>query len=294
MNAIYNTLPDTLPGSDGDDEDKCDCTKCNITVPLPFRRPDTQSSLLVVDMDGDGVETITSEEGVYFDHDGNRFAEKTAWAGADDALLVWDRNGNGLIDDGSELFGNNFLLQDGTKAANGFEALKEFDSNGDGIVDARDDRWSELQLWQDKNGNGAVDDGELLTMEEGGVAGLHTGYQDQNHTDESGNQHNQSGSFIRDDGTTGQMTDVWFQTDPMDSQFLDQIEISEDVKKLVNIMGSGNVASLHQVMESDESGRLRVLVEAFTNAPDTATANGISSLLGLAATPLHTAVEESM
>ena len=55
---------------------------------------------IILDLDGDGVETVSLENGVYFDHDGNLFAEKTGWAGADDAFLVWDRNRNGLIDDG--------------------------------------------------------------------------------------------------------------------------------------------------------------------------------------------------
>ena len=101
------------------------------------------TSPIILDLNGNGVETKSKENGVYFDHDGDGFAQKTGWVGADDALLVWDRNGNGLIDDGSELFGNNFILSNGKMAANGFEALKEFDANGDGIVD----------------------DGELLTLE---------------------------------------------------------------------------------------------------------------------------------
>ena len=116
----------------------------------PYNIP---ASPIILDLNGDGVRTIGVEDGVHFDHDGNRFAEKTGWVSAEDALLVWDKNRNGLIDDGSELFGNNYTLKDGSKAANGFEALKEFDSNGDGVVDARDDRWGELQLWQDRNGN---------------------------------------------------------------------------------------------------------------------------------------------
>ena len=90
---------------------------------------------MVVDLDGDGVETAGVSEGVYFDHDGNGFAEKSGWVGKDDGILVRDINNNGTIDNGTELFGNNSVLSSGAKAANGFEALKELDSNKDGIVD---------------------------------------------------------------------------------------------------------------------------------------------------------------
>jgi hypothetical protein len=71
------------------------------------------------------VETTSKENsGVYFDHDNNSFAEQSGWVGKDDGLLVFDKNNNGKIDDGSELFGNNTILSNGNKAANGFEALK--------------------------------------------------------------------------------------------------------------------------------------------------------------------------
>ena len=140
--------------------------KCNSPTQPPLgEKVVGQYSPIILDLDGDGVKTKSIENGVYFDHDNNRFAEKTGWVDANDALLVWDRDGNGQIDGGNELFGNNYQLADGSMAENGFEALKEFDSNGDGIVDARDARWSELRLWRDANGNGVVDDGELLTRE---------------------------------------------------------------------------------------------------------------------------------
>ena len=68
---------------------------------------ETSRSPLVLDLDGDGVETTSVENGTHFDHDGNDFAEKSGWVGSDDGLLVRDINGNGVIDDGTELFGNN-------------------------------------------------------------------------------------------------------------------------------------------------------------------------------------------
>ncbi|WZB61814.1 hypothetical protein WJ970_33540 [Achromobacter xylosoxidans] len=59
------------------------------------------------------METLSYTSGIFFDHDGDGFAEETGWVGKDDGLLVWDRNGNGQIDDGSELFGNNAYLPGG-------------------------------------------------------------------------------------------------------------------------------------------------------------------------------------
>ena len=88
-----------------------------------YSTAETTRSPLIVDLDGDGVETTNIANGVYFDHDGNGFAEKSAWVGKDDGLLVRDINGNGQIDNGTELFGNNSVLSNGQKATNGFEAL---------------------------------------------------------------------------------------------------------------------------------------------------------------------------
>lgn len=98
----------------------------------------TTRSPLVVDLDGDGAETTTMEDGIHFDHDNNGFAEKTSWVGKDDGLLVRDINNNGKIDNGTELFGNNTVLSNGQKATNGFEALKDLDSNNDGVFNNQD------------------------------------------------------------------------------------------------------------------------------------------------------------
>ena len=119
-----------------------------------FETAEGTRSPLVVDLDGDGVETVTAEGGVYFDHDANGFKENSGWVGQDDGILVRDINGNGIIDNGTELFGNNSVLSSGEKAVNGFEALKDLDDNNDGIFDHNDKAWNEVKIWQDKNFNG--------------------------------------------------------------------------------------------------------------------------------------------
>lgn len=90
---------------------------------------------LVIDLDGDGFELLSVKDGVYFDEDARGLVEKTEWVAADDALLAIDLNGDGIINDGSELFGTSTALADGRKARSGFEALAQYDLNGDGIID---------------------------------------------------------------------------------------------------------------------------------------------------------------
>lgn len=110
---------------------------------------------LILDLDGDGIETVSVKDGVNFDFDNNGFAEKTGWVGKDDGLLVRDIDGNGQVDNGGELFGDLTVADDFT-AKNGFDALKYFDTNGDNIIDKLDEIYSELRVWQDANQNGKV------------------------------------------------------------------------------------------------------------------------------------------
>ena len=86
-----------------------------------------------------------------FNDNGNDFAEKTGWIGKDDGILVRDLNNNGQIDNGSELFGDQTVLSNGKKAANGFESLADLDSNPDGIFDSDNDAFGEVMVWQDVN-----------------------------------------------------------------------------------------------------------------------------------------------
>ena len=86
-----------------------------------FGKAETMRSPLILDLDGDGVVNTTGlKMGTHFDFEGNGFAELTGWVGQGDGLLVWDRNGNGVIDNGTELFGDNTLLANGMRAASSF------------------------------------------------------------------------------------------------------------------------------------------------------------------------------
>ncbi len=169
---------------------------------------------LVLDLDRNGVITLAeSSSGIFFDHDGNGFAERTGWVSPTDGLLVRDLNGSGTIDSGAELFGNHTLLPNGSKAANGFEALRALDDNGDRFIDHLDSAWTTLKVWLDVNSNGVVDQSELQTLNEVGVLRLGVGYGLSNLTDPQGNRHLQVGAFQASDGTMQSMNDVWFRVD---------------------------------------------------------------------------------
>ena len=234
-------------------------------------------SPIILDLDGDGVQTTGVKAGAYFDHAGDGFAEQTGWVGGGDGLLVYDRNGNGLIDDGAELFGNNTLLADGTRAANGFEALKELDDNLDGRVDAQDAAFVSLRVWKDVDGNGYISDGELLTLEEVGVQSIGTGYTSSTLVDANGNALKQTGSYTTTDGQNRAATDVWFRTDSMHTIAGEWVEVPDDIAALPDLRGYGQVYNLHQAMARDTSGHLKSLVEQFAAESDPVVLNALTT-----------------
>ena len=221
-----------------------------------FHGGEQSSSPIILDLDGDGIETTAVLGATHFDFSGDGFAESTGWVGKDDGLLVLDRNGNGTIDDGGELFGNNTVLANGDKAANGFDALQELDNNKDGVIDAQDTIYNELRIWRDLNGDGLSEAGELLTLEQAGVQSINVAYQNSTDVDANGNADKQVGSFTRTDGTTGAATDVWFKVDTMYSVAVDQVDIPDELLDLPNLSGAGFMRDLRSTMALDTSGRL--------------------------------------
>jgi Ca2+-binding RTX toxin-like protein len=225
------------------------------------------ASPIVLDLDGDGViRTVGLSSGVNFDHAADGFAERTGWVAPGDGLLVWDRNANGAIDTGHELFGSETLLPNGLKAVNGFEALKAHDANGDGVIDANDPVFAELRVWVDADTNARTGEGELLTLEEAGVKSINLNYTNSTFVDAHGNAHKQAGSFVTTDGQTRAATDVWFQADATYSLPTEWVDVPEDIAALPDAQGYGKVRDLHQAMVTDASGQLKALVIAFTQA----------------------------
>ncbi|MBK1674305.1 hypothetical protein CKO35_13535 [Ectothiorhodospira shaposhnikovii] len=213
-----------------------------------FGQAGTQASPIILDLDGSGINTVGFDSDIYFDHNGNGFAQLTGWVGTNDGLLVLDRNGNGIIDNGAELFGNNTVLTNGMTAVNGFAALAEHDSNGDGVVDADDTIWAELRVWRDLSQDGVTREGELITLDELGIVSINLDYANSSYVDEHGNAHKQVGSFTWSNGAEGIATDVWFASDNARTRTIDLIDIPENIAALPDLQAFGNVHSLHQAM----------------------------------------------
>ncbi|MGH8488357.1 MAG: calcium-binding protein [Gammaproteobacteria bacterium] len=242
---------------------------------VAFNTAETTRSPIILDLDGDGVETTNVEAGAYFDHDSNGFAERSAWVSRDDGLLVLDRDGNGTIDSGAELFGNETVLADGSKASNGFEALRELDSNQDGKVDANDAAFANLKVWKDADGDGYTAQGELVTLAEVGIESISVGYTNSTFVDAQGNEHKQAGTYARNDGTSAMAADVWFQSDVTQTLASEWLDIAPDIAVLPDATGYGNVYDLHQAMARDATGGLKALIDAFAAATTVSQREGL-------------------
>jgi Ca2+-binding RTX toxin-like protein len=231
-----------------------------------FNRSKNIPSPIILDLDGDGVETTALAAAAHFDHAGDGFAEMTGWVGQDDGLLVRDLNGNGTIDTGAELFGSETRLANGQKTAHGFAALAELDSNADGRIDAADTAFSSLRLWQDSNANGQTDAGELHTLAAASVSAIGLAYANGTQIDSHGNEHRQLGHYTTSSGLTRAATDVWFTVDRAYSRATDLRAVSADIAALPDAYGYGTVYDLRQAMARDPSGALKDAVRQFTEA----------------------------
>ena len=228
---------------------------------------------LILDLNGDGLATTNLDQSdVYFDLDSNGFAERTAWIDANDGLLVLDRDGDGKITNGQELFGDQTLLSNGTRATSGFEALREFDDNKDGKIDASDIVYLKLKVWQDLNRDGVSQAEEMKSLADVGIKAINLNSTVTGAADAMGNIQRRLGSFVKTDGSDGQIGEYLLNRDTVGSRdtFGDSVTIPDDIAALPDLQGAGNVSSLRIAMAKDESGQLKKMVLEFLETKDAA------------------------
>ena len=215
----------------------------------------TKTSPIVIDLNGDGVKTISRKNGkTYFDLDNNKFAENTSWIDKNDGILINKTLIANSVTNGSELFGNHTLLRDGSLANNGFEALKEFDENKDGVINELDAlAYENLAIWQDTNQNAKLDDNELKSLKELGIKEINLNYTNSSFIDENGNEHRQTSNVVFENGNKATISDVWLDTHTADTKYIgEKIILSNETKALPEIYAFGEVLNLHQAMAKDK------------------------------------------
>ena len=226
----------------------------------------TQYDPITLDLDGDGIETVGLSAGVLFDHNGDGIQTGTGWVGKDDGLLVLDKNNNGTIDNGAELFGDNTILKNGQKAKDGFAAISDLDLNQDGKLNSSDAAFANLRVWQDINQDGFSQATELKTLDELGISSINTvasitGGQNQN----NGNVIIGSSSFMQSDGTIKTSGALNFTGNTFTREFSDVVDTSA-VAGLPDMRASGTVRDLREAaaLSPDLASKLQTYAESNT------------------------------
>ena len=170
---------------------------------------------VLLDLNGQGFRLTDEAGGVEFDLDGDGVAERLAWteAGIGDAFLALDRNSNGRIDDGGELFGD-FTEQPASATPHGYKALAVFDSadrggNGDGIISRDDAVFVDLLLWVDSDHDGVSQAGELTRLAESEIEWIDLDIVESRRKDRYGNEFRYKGNVRLTRGVTHSV-DVFF------------------------------------------------------------------------------------
>jgi hypothetical protein len=243
---------------------------------------------LAIDLDGDGIETVgipATGSPVLFDHNADGIRTGTGWLKGDDAWLVLDRNGNGSIDSGLELFGvdtditvtepmpgSATVTTFTRKAYTGFEALRAQDTNRDGVLNTSDAAFGQVRLWQDLNGDGISQAGELNTLAAKGITSIALNETAANTNLGNGNSITGTATVRRSSGADTHIDAVGLTAsnlnlseNPFYRQFPDQIPLTAAAKSAPEMGGSGWLRDLREAMSlgSSAAGVLQSSVNTF-------------------------------
>ncbi len=164
----------------------------------------------MIDFSGRGITLSSQTKGIDFDLAGNGLLERISWpVNAGNAFLIYNVPSSGLVT-GDNMFGNYSVGPDGQVAKDGFAALAKFDSYRDDLIDSRDTIFSRLRLWSDLNRDGRVQNGELRTLAQMGVAAIELNAVPVNENDMYGNTSTARASVHMTDNSVRVVSDIWF------------------------------------------------------------------------------------
>jgi Ca2+-binding RTX toxin-like protein len=261
-------------------------TNYRTAVTPPRRDP------LAIDLDGDGIETVgipTTGTPILFDHDADGVKTGTGWLKGDDAWLVLDRDGNGTIDSGRELFGVDAtitrygptLLPYQGNALDGFGALRDLDgantaypstSPYDGVFDARDSAFTQVRLWRDLNQDGISQANELSTLASAGITAINLNPTDVNTNLGNGNSVSGTATVVRNGSNTVvagvdlAASNLGLANNGFYRQF-PPIPVTDAARALPEMGGSGWMRDLREAMSGGTgSAALTAAVQQFAQA----------------------------
>lgn len=178
-------------------------------------------SPIVIDLGNNGIQLGAPGRGVYFDVNADGVRDHVQWVrpGGDEGFLALDRTGNGVVDDGSELFGvgTPLVLEGDRNAPNGFVGLAQYDQrqlggNDDGYITAADAIWPQLRVWLDTNADGIATRSEMRSLAALGITGLETIPKIRKYVDDAGNWIPYwAWATLRDKPGKALMVDVYFR-----------------------------------------------------------------------------------
>jgi hypothetical protein len=171
-------------------------------------------SPVVIDLNGDGVQTVSKENGVLFDIDSDGLLEKTGWIDNKDGFLALDANGNGRIDDVNEMFG-------GIHFGDGYKKLFSLDENNDGVLNSLDTNFRKLSVWIDTNSNGTCEKTEVYSLPDLGIQKIILA-NEVSGAISNGNIIGET-SYVEINGSISAMADVYFQYEKTEQHNADLI-----------------------------------------------------------------------